>query len=206
MSKIIVIEGPDRVGKHTQCNILAQRLKEAGKKATVVEVPIRGHVTYKLIYWMLKNGTAKSLPKTFQFVQFLNRKLFQWFKLPFITRNNHYVIFDRWSLSTCVYGAAEGIPEKFTLILKNMLLDPHFTIVLTGTGYMKTPDDVYEADEDLQVRVNDLYRFWATREPNTVAISCKGDKEFVANKIVAELLGAGIVPIQDISLPRSWAM
>lgn len=206
MSKVIVIEGPDRVGKHTQCNILAQRFKEAGKKATVVEVPIRGHVTYRMIYWMLKNGSAKSFPKTFQLLQFLNRKFFQWFHLPFLKRKNHYIIFDRWSLSTCVYGAAEGVPESFTLFLKRLLLEPHFTIVLTGKGFMKSPDDVYEADTDLQRRVNELYCVWATREPNTLAISCAGDKEFVANKIVAELLGAGVVPIQELSLPRRWTM
>jgi thymidylate kinase len=206
MSKIIVIEGPDRVGKHTQCNILAQRFKEAGKKATVVEVPIRGHVTYRLIYWMLRNGSAKSLPKTFQVLQFLNRKFFQWFQLPFLKRKNDYLIFDRWSLSTCVYGAAEGVPDGLTVSLKKMLLEPNYTIVLTGPGYMKTPDDVYEADTALQKRVNDLYLHWAVRDPNASMISCVGDKESVANKIVAELLKSGVVPINELSLPRRWTM
>ena len=63
MSKIIVIEGPDRTGKQTQTKLLKKKLTKHGFCPIVIEVPIRSAVTYPLIYWMLRNGLAKKFPK-----------------------------------------------------------------------------------------------------------------------------------------------
>jgi thymidylate kinase len=200
MSKIIVVEGPDRVGKNTQSNLLSQRFREVGKRSTVVEVPIKGAVTYRLIYWMLQSGAAKSLPKTFQFLQFLNRKIFQWFTLPKLERQNDYIVFDRWSLSTSVYGQAEGLSKRYTEKLSSMLREADYTVVLLGPTYMKAAEDVYESDAVLQTRVRRLYADWAgDNSGRSSVVVAAGSKEEVSDKVVANLLASGVVPLSDIA-------
>ena len=163
MSKIIVFEGADRCGKATQSNLLKEYLVENGSSAARVEVPIRDNHTYKIIYWMLRNGLAKKLPKTFQWLQYLNRLIFQTFILPRLEKKNEYIVFDRWSLSTVVYGVAEGVSKEFCEKLYNGLRRPDFTIILLNKSYQHEAEDVYESDLNLQKNVRNLYADWAVK-------------------------------------------
>lgn len=184
MSKIIVIEGADRCGKATQAKLLREYLVSFGIMSTIVEVPIKSVVTYRIIYWMLRNGFAKKYPKLFQVFQFLNRKIFQIFTLPSLEQECDVIIFDRWSLSTIVYGGAAGVPEKFTVDLFNRLRQPDHTFVLIGESFPHEAEDVYEADLDLQKEVRIRYTTWAVDNPsNVTAISCKQDKKKIAKQI-----------------------
>lgn len=161
MSKIIVIEGPDRVGKATQSRLLCDYARKTlNKRAEVVEVPIKSPVTYRLIYWMLGNGLAKKFPKLFQWIQFANRKIFQVTRLASLMRKNDYIIFDRWSLSTVVYGEAEGVPREWSEKLAERLVIPDHTILLLGNPQLNETEDVYESDLCLQEKVRSLYEDW----------------------------------------------
>jgi thymidylate kinase len=194
MSKIVVIEGPDRVGKQTQTRLLQEYITKTGLGAVVVEVPIRSAITYRIIYWMLQNGLAKKFPKVFQCFQFLNRKIFQILSLPGIERMYDVVIFDRWSLSTIVYGGAEGVPEKFTLQLANWLRKPDHTIILHGTSYLREAEDSYEADKDLQDKVRIGYFSWGSNNPTiSTTIDCRQDKNIISRKIQTVLREKGIL-------------
>jgi thymidylate kinase len=184
MSKIIVIEGPDRVGKATQSLMLKNRLEVAGYTATIVEVPIKTNFAYHVVYWMLRNGLAKRLPKIFQWFQFFNRQLFQWRELPTLEAQYDYIIMDRWSLSTTIYGEATGVPKEFTESLSRRLKKPFHTFILLGKSHRHKVEDVYEADNNLQQCVRKLYGEWALRYPQeNSTIDCNRDRQTVSNEI-----------------------
>ena len=185
MSKIIVFEGADRCGKATQSNLLKEYLVENGSSAARVEVPIRDNHTYKIIYWMLRNGLAKKLPKTFQWLQYLNRLIFQTFILPRLEKKNEYIVFDRWSLSTVVYGVAEGVSKEFCEKLYNGLRRPDFTIILLNKSYQHEAEDVYESDLNLQKNVRNLYADWAVKNlADSYVIDNNDSKEKILSDVV----------------------
>jgi thymidylate kinase len=163
MAKIVVFEGPDKVGKETQSKLLQQALNASGYRALRVEVPSKlCPRTHRLIYKMLHNGSAKRWPNVFQFVQFLNKWLFQINVLPTLTKYADVVIFDRWSLSAVIYGGATGVNKTLNTFLYNRLRKADVTLVFHGKSYRRnTVDDVYEKDNDLQARVRQDYYAWA---------------------------------------------
>ena len=194
MSKIIVIEGPDRTGKQTQTRLLKKKLTKRGFYPIVIEVPIRSAVTYPLIYWMLRNGLAKKFPKIFQWFQYMNRKIFQMFTLPRLEEEHDVIIMDRWSLSTIVYGAAEGVPLEYTMKLANKLRKPDHTFIFYGEAYAHEAEDSYEADSELQQNVRIEYAKWAASHPkSTTLIDCRQDKKVISKKIRNVLYDKGLL-------------
>ena len=194
MSKIIVIEGPDRCGKATQSRMLREYLASFGIMSTMIEVPIRSAITYRIIYWMLRNGLAKKFPKLFQVMQFLNRKFFQLFKLPHIEDQYDVIIFDRWSLSTIVYGMASGVPQDFTVKLSTYLRQPDHTFILLGKAFPHEVEDVYEADADLQTEVRAHYALWAASNPQScTVIDCQQNKKRISKQICDTLRSKKII-------------
>lgn len=194
MAKLIVIEGADRCGKFTQSNLLKESLDKLGVKSTIIEVPIKSAVTYRVIYWMLKNGLAKKLPKVFQLLQFLNRKIFQVFTMPRLEPAYDIIIFDRWSLSTIVYGAAEGVSEAYTKKLAEWLRKPDHTIILHGKPFHHLAEDVYEADSNLQNKVRKLYANWAEEHEDSTLIDSNQDKIAVSEQIKQTLYKVKLLP------------
>lgn len=156
----IAIEGPDRVGKQTQARLLYNNLKNLGWKVKTVEVPVKTKITHPLIYWMLRNGSAKRMPKLFQFFQFLNKFFWQLFVCPFLSFKYDYVILDRWAASSIVYGQASGIKNKtFLYFLYNRLFKPDVTLVLNGKSFEhNTVKDSYEKDDEFQDLVRHYYK------------------------------------------------
>lgn len=194
-AKIIAIEGPDRVGKATQSHLLAEKLRSTGAAVAVVEVPVTGGFAFGTIYKMLKNGTAKTWPRAFQVAQFLNRWTFQKFSLPKLMEENDYIIFDRWSLSLVVYGAATGVSPSFNEMLYKRLVVPDAVVVLLNPPYTDVANDVYEADADLQRRVWNLYDAWCERHLEASPVDAKGSPEDVASRVYNNLRWMGFVPI-----------
>ncbi len=194
MSKIIVIEGPDRCGKATQAKLLRERLASFGIMSTIVEVPVRSVVTYRIIYWMLQNGLVKKFPKLFQVLQFLNRKIFQLLDLPGLEKQYDAIIFDRWSLSTIVYGGASGVSQDFTVKLSKHLRQPDHTFILLGMSFPHEAEDVYEADKNLQEDVRIRYSLWAANHPNdTTVINCQQNKKKISMQIYEVLKSKKII-------------
>lgn len=196
MSRIIVIEGPDRVGKATQSKLLCEYLNSNGKKAVVVEVPVRGNFTYSVIYWMLKNGLAKMFPIAFQWMQCMNRLIFQSHDLVELEHDYEYIIFDRWSLSATVYGTASGVPVSFSDKMYKMLRKPDYTLVLLGASHLHEAEDVYESDADLQHRVRELYSDWAVaHSKESHVVDCTKQIAAVHDEIIRVLKASRIVPV-----------
>ena len=191
--KIIAFEGGDRTGKATQSNMLVHYLRGQRKRVHLVEVPIKGNIEYKLIYWMLQNGTAKKFPKIFQWLQHRNRKKFQDQFLNWLSKVYDFVIFDRWSLSSVVYGAAMGVSPEFTLPLHKSLISPDATLVLDGPTRIYAAEDEYERDSELQASVKLLYKAWALNEERTVIIDAVGSPAEVHGRVLDYLRDKEII-------------
>ena len=184
MAKMIVVEGPDRVGKFTQTKLLQKYITRIGLNAIVVEVPIRSAITYRVIYWMLQNGLAKTFPKIFQWFQFINRKIFQMYTLPILEEHYDFIVMDRWSLSTIIYGVAEGISEKYTVKFSKLLRTPDYTIILLGQAFPHKAEDFYEKDHNLQNLVRTGYKNWAIKNQNiSTIIDCCQDRQQILKNI-----------------------
>lgn len=193
MSKLIVLEGPDRCGKATQSTALVELIRSMGLRAALVEIPVDDNLTYPVIYWMLRNGIAKKFPKLFQCLQFLNRKIFQTFKLPKLEKENDFIVMDRWSLSTVIYGIAEGVPRQFTEDLYYKLRIPDHTVLLLGKSHMSDAEDSYEADSALQERVRSYYADWAQMHPTiSSVVDCSLPRNEVSRNIQKSLHRAGL--------------
>jgi dTMP kinase len=194
MSKFLVIEGPDRCGKATQSNILCDYLKLTGKKAVVVEVPIKSNIIHGVIYWMLGNGLAKKFPRLFQWFQYFNRQIFQWTVLPRLEKSYDFIIMDRWSLSTVVYGEASGVSQEFTKKLYDRLKVPDCTIILLGQSHAHIAEDVYESDQKLQLSVRKIYKEWADQNiDKSQVINCNQTIEEVSRDLLNSLKVFGII-------------
>lgn len=166
---IIAIEGPDKVGKQTQTNMLTDRLRKDGHKVKLIEVPVKSIITYKLIYWMLRNGYAKSSPNVFQTIQFLNKWFFQ-FRLMFLRWSYDYIVFDRWSLSAVVYGDAGGASRWYNRLLYRFLREPDALLILVGAARSGEVTDVYEKDNELQANVRTGYAEWFLQHGDDCAL------------------------------------
>ena len=187
LARIIALEGADRVGKQTQTIMLCDTLRSYGKKVKLVEVPVNDHLTYNMIYGMLRNGWAKSLPNLFQFVQFMNKLLFQWTRLIWLRLFYDVVILDRWKLSSIVYGDATGANKTFNRILYFFLKSPEKTIVLHGPSFKKAADgdDVYEKDSELQLAVKEGYFYWVEDHiEDHETVDNQGPKELVHERVL----------------------
>lgn len=163
-AKIIAFEGPDKTGKETQSKMAVEALRRAGARAERIEAPTKAtRWTHRLIYWMLRTDWAKRLPNFFQLVQTLNKLSFQLFHLPGIEARNDVVVFDRWGLSSVIYGTATGVNPKLVLWFYERIKPADLTIIFAERSYRRPTmkDDSYETDSLLQARVRDMYRDWA---------------------------------------------
>ncbi len=195
MAKIVVFEGPDKVGKETQSKLLLEALQAADYKAVRVEVPTKlCPRTYELIYKMLKDGSAKRWTNTFQFVQFLNKWMFQRRVLPALLRTNDVVIFDRWSLSAIIYGNATGVNPSFNRFLYNRLKKADVTLVFHGKSYRRAKaDDSYEKDNELQEKVAIAYHTWGVKNhKDHLLVNNERDVKDIHRGIIIDLCMRGV--------------
>ncbi len=169
MAKIIVYEGPDRVGKATQSKMMVESLAAMGYRAIRIEVPVKNFL-HPRIYSMLKSGFAARHPYLFQAVQVANRRVFQFLDLDQIMKDHDYVVFDRWSPSTWVYGLATGLPRWYVDFLLLGIKKPDYVVILNGMPHVAEMRDVYEKDRDLQSRVRQLYLDYSNENPDISSV------------------------------------
>jgi thymidylate kinase len=164
--------------------MLTDRLRKDGHKVKLIEVPIKSWLTYKLIYWMLRNGYAKTFPNVFQTVQFFNKWFFQ-FRLSFLRMMYDYIIFDRWSLSAVVYGDAGGANPSYNRFLYRFLREPDALLILVGAARSGEVTDVYERDTELQANVRTGYAEWyLTHQKDCAIVDNLGTRDEVHNRIM----------------------
>jgi thymidylate kinase len=205
MAKIVVFEGPDKVGKETQSKLLAKALLDAGLRVTRVEPTKEFAIGKKLIYSMLDSGAAKRHPNAFQLVQFMNRMYFQYVKLPELMIRNDVVLCDRWALSGFIYGHCEGINSRLNGWMYERAHKPDLTLVFSGTSYRRsTGDDSYEKDTDLQARVKKMYSRAGIEREGHVLVNNVGTVEEIHDDIIEILDEEGLLPSECRTCSADW--
>ena len=95
------------------------------------------------------------------------------------------VIFDRWHVSSWVYGLSAGmLPSKLDVISEGML-DPDITFVLDGEGFDRPEleDDAYGDDSSFQNKVRARYREHGVNATGVIHINADRDKEIIQEEI-----------------------
>lgn len=159
-----VLEGPDKVGKATQSNLLVAAIDDLKLRCHLIEVPSKSHACYDKIYDMLKrrgdgSAPAHDHPEIFQTYQAANRFHIQEDLRRMAQGGNMIVVFDRWHISSWVYGLAAGMhPSKLHVISEGML-DVDVTFVLNGRGFDRpeVEDDAHEDDSSFQSKIRADY-------------------------------------------------
>lgn len=189
---MVAIEGPDRLGKETQSKKLEKALQGNGTQpfwtALRVEVPYQDGTSrepgglHHEIYDMLKDGSARKFPVAFQTLHVANRLHFQYNVLP-TWEHRDVFIFDRWNLSTRVYGACDGVSQEVTDRILQNVMDPDICFVFDGEPFHKEGLDSYEKDDEFQRRVRGLYRELSDQDPTCVRIDANRDPEVIHKEI-----------------------
>lgn len=168
--RIIVIEGPDKVGKQTQTAMLVENLRGLGVKVATAEIPYNDGPIYDRIYEWLRNGVALKYPEAFQTYQVANRLVWQGNVLPKLAEDADVIIMDRWNISAVVYGRSSGLSEEQVqdIIVNSGLVEADLVFVFDGEPFV-TPDredDSYERNMELRRKVRAGYQQWAEENPN----------------------------------------
>ncbi|KPI42141.1 Thymidylate kinase [Cyphellophora attinorum] len=106
---LVVVEGLDRSGKSSQCQILVDHLNQSGSKAQYVKFPDRSTPTGKMINSYL-TGSAQQDDHSIHLLFSANR----WEAIQSILQMLEFgmnIIIDRYSFSGAVYSAAKDNPN-----------------------------------------------------------------------------------------------
>jgi len=199
---IIAIEGPDKVGKQTQSQLLEKRLRslqittpDLPLVTMLYEIPSSSGICHKEIYEALDGGAdapAKRWPEVFQALQVANRidvqkRLLS--KVELSPARNFVAVFDRWHVSSFAYGWPLGLSDDMLAYFRSMVWTPDMTFLLEGNGFDRDgPRDAYEDDGSFQSEVRKGYKRWydenRSRE-NIVIVDADRDIDDVHGAITA---------------------
>ena len=188
--------GADGVGKTTQIKRIAEALREVGFRVATVKLPTSETFTGRIVKWMMLKEHAVRLPNVFQAFQWLDKFIFQLYVLPRITKDNDFVLLDRWHATMWAYGLSSGANEWLTNLLVDSLIEPHLVLILCGECKRSAARDVYERNASLQKSVKLHYVLWAcTHTQNVRTVSTDDEVEKVTQNVLNVLrnhLGLGI--------------
>lgn len=144
--KIIVLEGPDKLGKTTQ----AKRLCQA-TGAEYVKFPNEELYSGRVLREIL-NKERPFEPVSFQALQIINRIE----TLKLLDPEKTYV-FDRWTESGYVYGALDGVSTGWIEEISALLPTPDLVLLFDGDPFGQD-SDIYGG---IQEKVRELYNEYA---------------------------------------------
>lgn len=164
--RLIVLEGPDGVGKSTLAALLARRLEESGEQTAVLSFPGRepetlGAHVYAVhhdpLRFGIKNMTAasKQLLHIAAHLDVIETKLQRWL------RDGMTVILDRYWWSTWVYGRVDGVSANLLDAMINVEREawgrtqPALTVLVRRSTPINRNVDMSEWKK-LQIQYSDL--------------------------------------------------
>jgi dTMP kinase len=163
--KIIVIEGLDKSGKHTQSNMLVDYLRSRGYKVEKSEFHRYDTPTGQLIKkWLYKEWDVDQT--TIELVMAADKQAQQkWFK-ELEDQGIDFLILDRYTKSQFVYSLANDMPNDWVHQLQRFMRKPNMEIFIDipAEESMKRKgkhgeNDRYESDLKLLNEVRALF-FW----------------------------------------------
>jgi dTMP kinase len=146
--KLIVIDGPDKVGKQTQTEILAKRLG-----VPRLEYPNYTTESGKQIDNMLKSRITFD-KKAMQTLQAQN-KLDDLPMLYVLMETNTHIVIDRYMPSAMAYGVLDGFTVADIVALNFELPPVDVVIILSGENWTLGGD--YNENVDRQSKVKKIY-------------------------------------------------
>jgi len=112
--KLIVIEGPDGVGKTTIANELSLRLNDIGQECKVIAFPgnepgTLGELIYRIHHDPTQFGVEQVTPTAVQTLHVAAHLAAIELSILPVLRSGQYVVLDRFWWSTWVYGLVSGV-------------------------------------------------------------------------------------------------
>ena len=214
--KLIVLEGPDGVGKSTLSERLTNRLRETGIVCEHLAFPGRqrgslGSLVYDLHHEAPRLGLGDVNPTSLQLLHIAAHvDAIEGHILPAL-RAGTWVVLDRFWWSTWVYGTASGVPER-SLEAMIELEQVHWAEVTPDVLFLveresRTPDD----GDGLQER----YRELANREQSNLRVATLRNDSSVDEALDAaweglahidRRLGRGRAPSSDTQEDRQLTL
>jgi dTMP kinase len=179
MKKLIVLEGPDGVGKSTQANLLGTRLIKKGYNALVYSQPS----------WEFRQLIQNDFADIFLF---LADRALQVREYP----DNNFIVSDRYLLSTLAYQCIGQVMDKniynAVVSLHSLLPVPDITLVLERTRPVERNRRLINSDDR---RVINFYRQVQSDQylGKIVRVDGDGSEESVGSRIDKALISIGIV-------------
>lgn len=188
---LIVVEGPDMVGKTTQVNRLEVALSSKYRVA-YEELPFQDSPTHALIREMLQDGGAVKYAEAFQTLYCINRTDFARNYLPTLALHHDVLILGRWTLSTRVYGSVGGVCSELTdQLLKEVdKVDVDLTFVLDGSGWDRGDLDTFESDVVFQRQIRAKYQEACALDPKIVKIDADRPVDAVHTDVLSRVVAA----------------
>ena len=182
-AKFIVFEGPDGSGTTRQTAFLVDSLRKSGKSVLMTAEPTESKVGQD-IRKMLQQDTMPT-PDSMQLLFCADRANHVSTVIEPALRKGQIVVCDRFSLSTIVYGAAQGIDKqwlesinaKFPKPDLTFITLPPFDICMERINSRKTQDQ-FEM-ENFQRRVYENYK--SIEDPSVVFVDTSGSKQETAD-------------------------
>lgn len=192
--KFIVLDGPDGCGKTTQCDLLAERLKESGVEVASLRDPGDTAIGEK-IRQILLNPEHIAMSTATEVLLYMAARVQLWQeKIAPALAQKKCVILDRWLSSTCAYqGHAGGFGINQVIKLAADSLGkpwPDLTIILdvdleTGVNRLSAQPDRMEAKpREYHQKVRDGFLKLAGRQENFHLVGAAGDIETVHKKVI----------------------
>lgn len=182
---LIVLEGPDGAGTTKHSKLLAERLKQEGHDVVLTAEPTDGPIGTQ-IRTMLK-GDRLPDPKAVQLLFCADRADHVTRVMEPALAAGKTVITDRYTLSTIVYGAAQGLDASWLLAINDAFPRPDQTFLLLPPYKVcakrvsrRATKDQFEVDA-FQRKVYGLYE--QACQPDVLRIDSSGKMEEVAEKI-----------------------
>jgi len=182
-AKFIVFDGPDGSGTTRQTAFLVDSLRKSGESVLMTAEPTESKVGQD-IRKMLQQDTMPT-PDAMQLLFCADRANHVSTVIEPALRKGQTVVCDRYSLSTIVYGAAQGIDKqwlesinaKFPKPDLTFITLPPFDVCMERINRRKTQDQ-FEM-ENFQRRVYENYK--SLEDPSVIFVDTSGSKEFTAD-------------------------
>jgi dTMP kinase len=172
---LITFEGGEGAGKSTQTELLATRLRDAGREALVLREPGGTDLGEALRRLLMHGHAAKSIEAELLLFLAARAELVNTVIRPAL-QSGVVVICDRFSDSTIAYqGYGRGVDTGSIRTLNRWAtggLEPDLTVLLdvpieVGRRRKHGDDDIFYREPDaFHTRVREGYHFLAAREPD----------------------------------------
>ena len=192
---LIAVDAVDKAGKETQVDELAKRLILDGEEVVTIDFPSYDSTTGEIIEEILEGThdlTIQEHPYEVQALFVINRYEQQQ-RIEHALLQGKIVICDRYTYSSVVFGALNGVDREWLDSIQHSLVQPDINILLdiTPEEYKKRclaydSLDVYERNHDFIFKAMEMYRQIA-KEEEWLIINGVGEVDTIADNLYKEV-------------------